>query len=170
MRRMSPWNSFTARVVATSLLSLSVALSLTTMRASAQPSASWIWPVEGPHTVVRTYDPPLTEYSAGHRGIDIAATIGHDVVAPADGVVHFAGIVVDRGVLSIKHGNILSSFEPIEALVSAGQFVRQGEIIGRVSAGHDCECLHVGARFNGAYLSPLSYLGTLEPAVLLPWD
>lgn len=167
---MSPWNIFTLRVVATSLLSLSVALSLSTVRASAVQTPSWLWPVDGPRTVMRTYDAPVTEYSAGHRGIDIAAPVGQDVLAPADGVVHFAGAVVDRGVLSLKHGNILSSFEPVEALVTAGQFVNQGDIIGRVTAGHGCECLHVGARFNGAYLSPLSYLGTLDPAVLLPWD
>jgi murein DD-endopeptidase MepM/ murein hydrolase activator NlpD len=167
---MSPWNTFAFRVIATSLLSVSVALSLSTVRASAEQTPSWIWPVEGPRTVMRSYDAPLTEYSAGHRGIDIAASVGQDVLAPADGVVHFAGTVVDRGVLSLKHGNILSSFEPIEPSVTAGQRVRQGDIIGHVTAGHDCECLHVGARFNGAYLSALSYLGKMDPAVLLPWD
>jgi murein DD-endopeptidase MepM/ murein hydrolase activator NlpD len=167
---MRPWNTFALRVVATSLLSLSVALSMSAVRASAEQSPSWIWPVDGPRMVMRTYDAPVTEYSAGHRGIDIAAPVGHSVLAPADGVVHFAGTVVDRGVLSLKHGNLLSSFEPVEPLVTAGQRVRQGEIIGRVTAGHDCECLHVGARFNGAYLSPLSYLGKMDPAVLLPWD
>jgi murein DD-endopeptidase MepM/ murein hydrolase activator NlpD len=167
---MIPWNKFALQIVATSLLSLSVALILSAVRASAEHTPSWIWPVDGPRTVMRTYDAPVTEYSAGHRGIDIAAPVGQNVLAPADGVVHFAGTVVDRGVLSLKHGNLLSSFEPIEPLVTAGQLVRQGDIIGRVTAGHDCECLHVGARFNGAYLSPLSYLGKMDPAVLLPWD
>jgi len=140
------------------------------MRASAEQTPSWVWPVDGPRTIMRTYDPPLSEYSAGHRGIDISASAGQEVLAPADGVVHFAGTIVDRGVLSLKHGSVLSSFEPLEAFVTAGQLVRQGDVIGRVTAGHDCECLHVGARFNGAYLSPLSYLGRLDPAVLLPWD
>jgi murein DD-endopeptidase MepM/ murein hydrolase activator NlpD len=167
---MSPWNAFTLRVIATALLSLSVAMSLSSMRAHAEQTPNWVWPVDGPRTVVRSYDAPVTEYSAGHRGIDISASVGQDVLAPADGVVHFAGTIVDRGVLSLKHGNILSSFEPIEPLVSHGQRVRQGEIIGRVMAGHGCECLHIGARFNGAYLSPLSYLGNMSPAVLLPWD
>ena len=52
--------------------------------ATAAPAASaggWTWPVVGP--VIQTFDPPDTPYGSGHRGIDIAASVGTTVVAPA---------------------------------------------------------------------------------------
>ena len=129
----------------------------------------WSWPVAPPHTVVRTYLAPATPYSAGHRGIDLAAP-GGAVYAPADGVVHFAGTVVDRPVLSIEHpGGVLTSYEPVVTELVAGAHVERGDVIGTVVAGHCASpCLHFGVRVGGEYASPLAWLGGLEPAVLLP--
>ena len=71
----------------------------------------WSWPVAPLHHVVRGYDQPTSVWSPGHRGIDIAAVPAGEVPAPDDGVVHFAGPVVDRPVLSIGHaGGELSRF------------------------------------------------------------
>ena len=105
----------------------------------------------------------------GHRGIDVAA-IGEDVLAPADGIVRFAGIVVDRGVLSIDHGDgVVSSYEPVTALVAEGGAVERGQVVARLEPGHCATpCLHFGVRVDGAYRNPLRWLGGAEWPVLLP--
>lgn len=133
--------------------------------------ALWAWPVEAPHPVVRDFAAPATPYAPGHRGIDIGGALGAEVRAPAAGTVHFAGVVVDRPVISIRHDSgELSSFEPVEPAVAAGDRVARGEVIGHLQDGH-CElttCLHFGVRLNGEYISPRLYLGGVERAVLLP--
>jgi murein DD-endopeptidase MepM/ murein hydrolase activator NlpD len=92
-------------------------------------------------------------------------------VAPTAGVVFFAGVVVDRGVLSIRHADgTVSSFEPIAASVSAGDEVGSGQSVGRVSEGGHCDsaCLHVGARVEGVYVDPEPYFSVRRRAVLVP--
>ena len=134
------------------------------------PSARWWWPVAAPHPIARPYLAPATAYGAGHRGVDIRAPAGVLVRAPADGIVHFAGFVVDRPVLSIAHaGGVLSGFEPVEASVAAGDRVRRGQVVGVLLAGHCAmSCLHLGARVDGEYVNPLLFLGDVPRAVLLP--
>lgn len=131
-------------------------------------TARWSWPVRGTHQIMRPFLAPTTEFGAGHRGIDIAA-IGA-VLAPADGVIHFAGVVVDRPLLSLDHGGgILSSYEPVEPLAKRGDTVHRGDVIGQLLPGHCTEsCLHFGVRVDGGYVSPLLFLGGLEHSVLLP--
>ncbi|HWH27323.1 MAG TPA: M23 family metallopeptidase [Pseudolysinimonas sp.] len=133
-------------------------------------AALWAWPVAAPHPVVGPFIAPASSYGAGHRGIDIATPAGSLVRAPADGVVHFAGVVVDRPVLSIRHpGGVLSSYEPVVATVSEGDAVHRGEVIGTLEPGHCAQpCLHLGARVNGEYVNPLLFLGDMPRAVLLP--
>ena len=130
----------------------------------------WLWPVAEPHAVARAYLAPATPYSAGHRGVDLRAEEGASVRAPADGVVRFAGWVVDRPVLSVTHGGgVVSSYEPVESSLSEGDVVRRGDVIGTLLAGH-CRspCLHLGVRIDGEYVSPLLFLGGQPRAVLLP--
>ncbi|MCU1425021.1 MAG: family metallopeptidase [Microbacteriaceae bacterium] len=129
----------------------------------------WSWPVAPPHAILRPFIAPATAYAAGHRGIDIAFT-GTTVTAPADGVVHFSGVVVDRPVLSIEHADgVLSSFEPVTSTLGRGDPVRRGDVVGVLVAGHcSSPCLHLGARRHGEYISPLALLGGLERSVLLP--
>ncbi|MEO5921904.1 MAG: M23 family metallopeptidase [Pseudolysinimonas sp.] len=151
---------------------VAVLLALTVAAADPPPvtGGRWSWPVAAPHPIARPYLAPATEYGAGHRGIDIRAPAGSVIRAPADGVVHFAGFVVDRPVLSISHaGGVLSSFEPVEATVATGDRVRRGQIIGVLLAGHcTAACLHLGARIGGRYVNPLLFLGDVPRAVLLP--
>ncbi len=121
---------------------------------------------------MRPFIAPETVYSSGHRGIDLAAQPGAVVSAPADGIIHFSGVVVDRPVLSIEHpGSLLSSFEPVVSTLRPGTAVRRGEPIGTIAAdGGHCasSCLHFGVRLHGQYLSPLNFLGGIPPPVLLP--
>lgn len=137
--------------------------------AAVQSPPPWDWPVAAPHSIVRPYIAPATPYSAGHRGIDVRVP-GDVVFAPADGVVHFAGTVVDRPVLSIEHpGGVISSYEPVVTELHAGDVVSRGDPIGRVVAGHcSTVCLHFGVRVDGEYVSPLLFIGNVPPSRLLP--
>lgn len=138
------------------------------VRADAASDA-WLWPVDSPRTLVRAFIAPATPYAAGHRGIDIG-TDSRVVSAPAAGVVFFAGVVVDRPVLSIRHpGGLVSSFEPVESALAVGTPVGAGDVVGTLLPGHCATaCLHFGVRLDGEYVSPLNYLGGIARSVLLP--
>jgi murein DD-endopeptidase MepM/ murein hydrolase activator NlpD len=129
----------------------------------------WVWPVDSPHPILRPFIAPATPYSAGHRGIDVASS-GSNVYTPASGVVTFSGVVVDRPVLSIRHpGGLVSSFEPVESTLVAGDEVATGQLVGTLIPGHcDSLCLHFGVRKNGEYVSPLNFLGGVPRSGLLP--
>jgi len=141
---------------------------------AAAAGAAWRWPIPPPHTVLRPFRAPLTAYGSGHRGIDLPAEPGTVVLAPAAGIVFFAGTVVDRPVLSIQHHDgLLSSVEPVESPLAEGAAVRAGDPIGVVVATEHCpeqNCLHLGVRRNGRYLSPLLMLGGIPRSILLPLD
>jgi murein DD-endopeptidase MepM/ murein hydrolase activator NlpD len=137
------------------------------------PAPFWTWPTAS-HLVERGSEAPATPYTAGHRGIDVAAEEGDAVRAVDDGVVAFAGVVVDRGVVAIDHDGVRSTVEPVDPAVHAGEAVRRGEVIGHLAEGgpHAPGTLHLGARVRvgegWAYVSPLLYLGGATRAVLLP--
>lgn len=121
--------------------------------------------------MTRAFLAPASPYASGHRGIDLAAEAQQPVLAPHDGVVSFAGTVVDRPVLSItQSGDVIVTVEPVDAIVAVGDRVRAGQVIGTVSSGGHCPpgCLHLGVRLHGSYVSPLLYLEKLRRAVLLP--
>jgi murein DD-endopeptidase MepM/ murein hydrolase activator NlpD len=149
----------------------SAARAPTTAGSPRAAAGMWDWPVPAPRQVQRRFEAPPTPYSAGHRGIDVAAGFRRTVLAAADGVVSFAGVVVDRPVLSVRHaGGLVSSIEPVDATVAAGDVVRRGDAVGVVASGGHCDdrCVHFGVRLRGEYLNPMALLGTLERAVLLP--
>jgi murein DD-endopeptidase MepM/ murein hydrolase activator NlpD len=157
-------------VILSALLLASVSPVPDSAHAATGATTSWAWPVPFPHPIARPFIAPATAYAAGHRGIDISAASGSAVTAPADGVVYFSGVVVDRPVLSIRHADgLVSSFEPVQSDLSAGTVVGRGEPVGRLLAGHCLiACLHFGVRLYGQYVSPLNYLGGIPRSVLLP--
>lgn len=152
------------------MLSVAVVVSINSSPAHALRSGSWSWPLSGPHTISRDYQAPDVFYGSGHRGIDLDAEAGQEVLAPADGVVHFVGTVVDRELISLDHGTLLSTFEPVTSTLTKGSRVSRGDVIGIVSTSTHCSCLHMGARQGKDYLSPIAMLQSIAPAVLLPWD
>jgi murein DD-endopeptidase MepM/ murein hydrolase activator NlpD len=159
-----------AVLVASALLAASPAAMVTGVRAAEGAASVWRWPLDEARALVRPYIAPPTPYAAGHRGIDIGATVSAQVLAPADGFVHFTGVVVDRPVLSIRHrGELISSFEPVTSHLAVGDPVHRGDVVGVLQAGHCSEpCLHFGVRLHGEYLSPLNFLGGIPHSVLLP--
>ncbi|WP_317229512.1 M23 family metallopeptidase [Clavibacter sp. MX14-G9D] len=127
-----------------------------------------------PHRVTRPFEEPSTPYGPGHRGIDIAAAPGTEVRSPADGVVSFAGMVVDRPVVSIQHADgLVSSMEPVVPGVSTGDAVSAGQVVGSLAEAprHEPDGgLHLGARLHGGYVDPQALLAGLRHAVLLPLE
>jgi murein DD-endopeptidase MepM/ murein hydrolase activator NlpD len=130
------------------------------------------WPLAPPHRVVRVFEAPSSPYGPGHRGVDLAAPAGAPVLAAGAGVVVFAGPLAGRGVVSVDHPNGLrTTYEPVDAVVKAGDRVVAGTVLGRLRPGHaGCPgaCLHWGVRRGGEYLDPLSLVSTGRVR-LLPW-
>ena len=138
--------------------------------AAAESVGGWIVPLPGAR-VVRGFEAPAHEYAAGHRGVDLAGASDAAVVAPASGVVAFAGPVAGRSVVTIDHGDgTVSSLEPVETTLAAGAAVSAGSTIGSLSPGGHAGpgTLHLGARRNGEYIDPMLLLGGMPRAVLLP--
>jgi murein DD-endopeptidase MepM/ murein hydrolase activator NlpD len=143
-------------------------------RAGVGPVSELHSPVE-PFHAVRLFDRPEAPWGAGHRGLDLEVTVGEVVLSPGEGIVTFAGPVVDRGVVTIGHfGGLVSSLEPVAATVNVGETVAAGDPIGFVTdeRGHCGEepCLHWGVRRGGRYLNPLDVLAGFGPVRLLPLD
>jgi murein DD-endopeptidase MepM/ murein hydrolase activator NlpD len=133
--------------------------------------ADWAWPVPGARTVTRGFEAPPTRYSAGHRGIDIAAQTDAEVVAPESGVVRFSGVVVNRATVTLVTADgTLLSIEPVTSEWVKGDSVARGERLGTVARGGHCDsvCIHLGVRVHGEYVSPMRFFGGIPRAVLLP--
>ncbi|HEX6970337.1 MAG TPA: M23 family metallopeptidase [Micromonosporaceae bacterium] len=119
-------------------------------------------PVDG--WVTRRFEPPPQRWSAGHRGVDLAAAPGATVRAAGAGMVYFAGRIAGRGVVSVAHdGGLRTTYEPVEPAVSTGDRVAAGDPLGVLASGHlgcpEPACLHWGLRRGEEYLDPLSLLG-----------
>jgi murein DD-endopeptidase MepM/ murein hydrolase activator NlpD len=130
----------------------------------------WEWPVDR-FRLVAPYVQPADRYSAGHRGLDLQPIDGGAVLAPAPGIVAYAGTVADRPLITIDHGDgLVTTLEPVTASVQVGEAVARGDGVGEVSiGGHTTPgALHFGVRYDGEYINPLVLLGGVPRAVLLP--
>jgi murein DD-endopeptidase MepM/ murein hydrolase activator NlpD len=69
----------------------------------------------------------------------------------------------------MQSNEVITTLEPVDALVVAGDRVRAGQAIGVVATGGHClsGCLHLGVRVHGRYVSPMLFLGNVPRAVLL---
>ncbi len=138
--------------------------------ASAMPADPWTWPVTGP--VIAAFDPPDDPYGSGHRGIDIAVAVATPVLAPADGVVTFAGPVGGRLFVTVDHGaGVRSTSSFLSALgVRRGQAVLRGQVLGRSGSGHAGAAVphvHFSVRLDDVYVDPLAYLEPLDVSSFL---
>jgi murein DD-endopeptidase MepM/ murein hydrolase activator NlpD len=143
--------------------------------AQADPSTGRGLPVDPPLVVVRGFDPPTTNWLAGHRGVDVASTAGATVRATSPGVVSYAGLVAGRGVVVVSHtgrdSGLRTTVEPVTASVTMGEQVAAGDPIGIVSTtpGHcaPAACVHWGLLRGTTYLDPLRVVAAV-PVRLLP--
>lgn len=139
---------------------------------AASPDPVGVWPLAPEPEVVRGFDPPDDPWGAGHRGVDLLGRPGQPVRAALAGRVSWAGVLAGRGVVVVDHGTTRTTYEPVEAGVSAGDSVAAGDRLGRLEAvGSHCPpraCLHWGWIEGAAtYLDPLRLLGA-GPVRLLP--
>ena len=102
---------------------------------------------------------PKTKKKRFHRGIDLAGTWHEDVLAPADGVVIFAGGNGGYGkMIKIKHRyGIVTAYAHLQkVLVRKGQKVNIGTRIGKMgSTGRSTgQHLHYEIIVNNKHIDP----------------
>jgi len=107
---------------------------------------------------------PVLHITRPHKGIDIAARVGEPIMAPARGVVRFAG---NRGngygnMVEIDHGyGYVTRFaHSSRLLVHTGQEVKRGDLIGLVGATGlvSGPHLHYEVEIDGKQVDPLNFI------------
>lgn len=138
--------------------------------AGAAGITGWRWPLAGPVAVARGFRAPPHPYGPGHRGADLRSTPGSRVEAANAGVVSFAGWIGDRWVVTVLHGELRTTYEPVRPLVHVGDPVAAGTAIGVLEPGHrNCPasaCLHWGLLRGADYLDPLRLFRRTVPRLL----
>ena len=151
---------------------LSPGLPLSPPTRSETAPVAGVWPLDPQPTVVSGFDPPLSKYGSGHRGVDLAGAPGQRVRAAAAGRVTYAGSLAGRGVVVVSHGATRTTYQPVRATVEVGALVDAGDAIGRLErSGSHCAptiCLHWGLIEGESYLDPLTMVG-VGPVRLLPF-
>ena len=133
-------------------------------RVTKTGSGALAWPVVGAVTSKFGYRiHPIFNVRKMHTGIDIDADMGDPIRAAAAGKVVSAGWRGGYGkCIVISHGGGLATLygHASELLVSAGEEVERGEVIGKVgSTGYSTgPHLHFEVRVNGSPVDPLGYL------------
>lgn len=125
-------------------------------RAFATPisafATSFIWPVRGIITGVYGSRRILNgEPRAPHYGIDIAASKGTPVLAPADGVIRMADDLYFTGwTIILDHGHgVSSTFLHLDTISAPlGTAVKQGDVIGTVGSSGRSTGAHLDWRVN----------------------
>jgi hypothetical protein len=119
------------------------------------------------------YQAPVSEYAAGHRGIDFGLPIDNSIQAPVSGSIRFKGLVVDRDVVTIQSSDgKLFSFEPACTRLKVSETVNEGEPFAshcspKSNYKYHCDsCVHYSVRTNFGYLSPMYFYGQLHPSRL----
>lgn len=138
----------------------------TTPSGNGQSTGSMMWPCPSSKRVTSDYGPrtsPTNGASSNHKGIDIGAAYGADIVAADGGTVLVATYSNSGGnYVIIDHGGGLCTvyMHASSLTVSAGQTVSKGQVIAKVgstgiSTGNH---LHFGVTLNGVYVSPWGYV------------
>ena len=129
---------------------------------------AFTWPCPSSTRITSNYGnriSPTGGASSNHKGIDIGAAGGADIVAAAAGTVKAATYSSAAGnYIMIDHGGgLYTVYMHASSLnVSNGQTVKAGQVIAKVgstgiSTGNH---LHFGVSLNGSYVSPWDYLGS----------
>lgn len=127
---------------------------------------SFIWPCPSSSRITSAFgdrESPTEGASSNHKGIDIGAPTGSNIVAAADGTVTISTYSYSAGnYVMINHGGGVSTvyMHCSKLLVSVGDTVKKGDVIAKVgSTGYSTgPHLHFGIRQNGAYVNPSKYV------------
>lgn len=135
----------------------------------ASGPGTYIHPVEAP--VVADFDPPLTTYGPGTRGLKYGTEPGDEIRAAGPGRVRFAGQAGGALHVTVEHPDgLLTSYSGVgEIRVGLHDEVARGQVVA-IADG----ILHVGVRRDGAYIDPAAVFGveTVEVRLVpeLPLD
>lgn len=129
-------------------------------------TGAFTWPVPSSKRVTSDYGPrksPTAGASSNHKGIDIGAPTGDNIVAAAPGKVTVSRYSSSAGYyITIDHGGGLYTvyMHCSKLLANVGDQVAAGDVIAKVgSTGISTgPHLHFGVSLNGAYVSPWGYL------------
>lgn len=139
--------------------------------AAEEPTPIGAWPLRPTPSVAARFEPPLSAWGAGHRGVDLTGAPGQSVRAALPGRVSFAGRIAGRGTVVVDHGSSRTTYEPVLSAVEIGSPVGRGQPIGTLElGGSHCfprACLHWGWLRGTTYLDPLLLVGA-GPVRLLP--
>ena len=129
-------------------------------------NATWIEPVSG-YTITSAFGyrkAPTKGASTYHQGVDMACPTGTPIYATRSGTVTKAAYQAGGAgyYVSISHGDGFASIymHMTRYVVSAGQSVTQGQLIGYVgSTGVSTgPHLHFGISYGGTYVNPMAYI------------
>jgi hypothetical protein len=140
---------------------------LLAFQVGVQPALAWTWPVDGP--VLQAFKLGDDPYAGGqHRGIDIGATLGTSVRAPAGGTVSFAGTVPTSGksvTIRTPDGYSVTLVQLGTIGVTRGTDVAEGAVVGIIGPSGEPGVagphVHLGVRLTSdpnGYLDPLRFL------------
>lgn len=130
------------------------------------PNFIFTWPLDGDYRISSGFGArtdPINGVVKTHGGTDIAAAQGTPILAAADGAVEIAGYNAGGYgyYVKIAHGD---GYETLYGhcsvlLVSAGQTVKQGQVIAKVgSTGHSTgPHLHFEVRYNRSKVNPMQF-------------
>lgn len=158
------------------ITTVAAALAMTTGAAADEATdgpGRWTWPLGSAQTaIVHAFDPPQKPWQPGHRGVDLAGIEGSAVHAAGDGLVTYAGLVAGVGVVTVTHGQLRTTYQPVAPAVAVGQRIEAGQQIGTlvVAASHcaPSACLHWGLLRGEVYLDPTSLIPPPARPRLLP--
>ncbi len=127
---------------------------------------SFKWPCPSSSRITSNFgdrESPTEGASSNHKGMDIGASTGADIIAAADGEVVIATYSYSAGnYIMIDHGGGVSTvyMHCSQLLVSKGAKVKQGQVIAKVgSTGYSTgPHLHFGIRSGGTYVNPRNYV------------
>ncbi len=131
-----------------------------------QGTGSMTWPCPSSRRITSDYGPrksPTAGASTNHKGIDIGAMYGADIVAADSGRVLISTYSQSAGnYIVIDHGGGICTvyMHASSRLVSVGDNVTRGQVIAKVgSTGYSTgNHLHFGVTVNGSYVSPWGYV------------
>ena len=131
------------------------------------PALAWTWPVDGPVLRPFAFDRDNPYAGGQHRGADIGADVGRQVVAPVAGTVTFAGTVPGGGLtLAVRtaDGYSVTLVHLGSIAVTRGATVREGAAVGAVGSTGQAELgqphVHLGVRVAAdehGYVDPLAF-------------
>lgn len=132
-----------------------------------------VWPLQPTHEIVHDFDPPDVPWGSGHRGVDLAGTVGQSVHTALAGTVAFVGKIAGKPVVTISHGDTRTTYEPVASVLEKGDTVTSGQRIGSLElAFSHCfpvACLHWGWLRGETYLDPLDLVGDGRVRLLPLW-